>query len=373
MSDQWSVVVVGIEGGNFTVKVAANEDEFLKTTIKRLKQKIYEVKSDVEPDEMRLLYAGKQLEEVHPTTKVQKTLRDYNLHKGCIITVVIRCHGGTDRLPLERVPVPPRDCEEEKEHDFSNFSLQFTDDPDCIDPFSDETPKRVKMKCGHAVNPKTLTAYCRSQLDDHFYTFTCPALVDGYRKKCGKEWDYEEVRQVALLTDDEMKYFEAKISEYAAMTYCEMKECPKCRSFVERMDLNNLRVTCPVCTKKKGSSFDFCWHCSKEWSGPTTSSEKCGNPDCIHPGLPSIRDAPMIKLNGVDVPNRRACPTCGKVVEHNQEGCKMMMCRRCKKEFCFLCLCLSTDCLNEAPNSWHNQCKKPVAPRQTVIPVWSRN
>ena len=101
-------------------------------------------------------------------------------------------------------------------------------------------------------------------------------------------------------------FFESKMSEYAAQLYCDMKECPGCRSFVERRDLKNLRVHCRICTKKNGKEFDFCWHCEKEWSGPTTSAVKCGDSDCTHPSISSIRDAAVIRINEKEVPCRRA-------------------------------------------------------------------
>ena len=370
MSKNWSVAVVGVEDSFFVVKVADNESAFLNTTVQQLKQKIYETKSSIEPQHMRLLFAGKQLEDVNESTRKPYTLLDYNIQKGSTVNVVLRCRGGSDFGPLQRVPKPPPN-QLEKRHDYSNKSLKFTNDPDVIDPYNcEETEKRVKVKCGHAFNPQSLTDYVRSKIEDRSFAITCPAILHG-TKGCGKMLDYSEIREVALLTDVEMRYIESKMSENAAKQHCDLKECPRCRSFVERLDLTNLRVTCPVCSSQTGSSWDFCWNCLKEWSGPTTSSVKCGNPACIHPDLPSVRDARMIKLNKVDVPNRRACPTCGLVVEHNSVGCKMMTCNRCKKEFCFLCLQLKDECLKESPDSYYEVCKRPVAPKQTTIPVWS--
>ncbi|XP_003390230.1 PREDICTED: uncharacterized protein LOC100641314 [Amphimedon queenslandica] len=371
----WSVIVVGIEEGHYLVKVADDEAAFRKTTIKQLKKKISDSKAGlVAPEYMRLLFAGKQLEDEDSSTNEEKTLEDYNIQKRSAITVVMRVHGGSDGSlsSINRVPVPP--LTEDKEYP-SDFALKFTDDPDCLDPLPDpNAPKRVKMKCGHAVDPNTLTAYCRSLLDQHVFKFTCPAIVDSKtNKQCKKEWDYTDVRLAALLNDAEMQYFESKMSEYAASQYCDLKECPGCRSFVERVDLDNLNVHCPLCTKKKGKVYEFCWHCLKEWTGPRKSSVKCGDESCIHPDLPSIRDAPDFVLNGKNVPNRRACPTCGKVVEHNTRGCKFIICPRCKKEFCFMCLELKEVCLKSAPSSWHTICKKAVAPKQTIIPCWSRN
>ena len=371
----WSIIVVGIEEGNFLVKVADNEEDFLKTTVKQLKKKISDKKSGmIDPAFMRLLFAGKQLEDEDSSSKEERTLKYYNIQKRSAITVVVRVHGGSDTPTLSsvnRVPVPP--TSENKEYP-SSFALKFTDEPDCLDPFPDpNAPKRVKMNCGHGVEPNTLTAYCRSLLDQHIFKFTCPAIDSKTKKKCGKEWEYADVRLAALLNDAEMQYFESKMSEYAASQYCDIKECPGCRSFTERIDLNNLRVHCPICTKKKGRSYDFCWQCTREWTGPTTSSVKCGSELCIHPDIPSIRDAPNVQVCEQTVPNRRACPTCGKVVEHTTEACKNVICPRCKKEFCFLCLELTVDCQKAAPGSWYKACAKPVAPKQTVIPVWSRN
>jgi len=261
------------------------------------------------------------------------------------------------------------------ERDFSSFSLEFTTSvPDAITGMSDpDDEPRVVMSCGHAVDPNTLTAWCRSLLDDHEFEFYCPAIVDQTtNKQCKKVWEYYEVRKIAHLNAAEQQYFESKMSEYAAQQYYDMKECADCRSFVERQDLTNLRVHCIICTKRKGRKYEFCWNCDEEWSGPTTSAIKCGNSGCQHPSIPSIKEAPLIKLNGKDVPSCRACPTCGSVVEHKQEGCKFMTCPRCKKEFCFLCLELKSECLDSASSSWYGTCLKDVAPRPTQIPVWSR-
>lgn len=232
------------------------------------------------------------------------------------------------------------------------------------------------MSCGHAVDANSLTEWCRSLIDQNEFKFYCPAIIDGTTKQCKKVWEYSEVRSVAHLTKAEQQYFETKMSEFAALQYSavNMKECPGCHSLVERKALDNLRVHCFICTAEKKRTFDFCWHCNKEWSGPaTTSSVKCGNPQCQHPDLPAVRDAQLVTLGrvGINVPNRRACPTCGNIVEHNTELCKMIICPRCKKEFCFSCLLLSSECLKTS--SHFSKCKMGVAPKQTVIPIWSQN
>ena len=372
----WSVQLVGIEGGVTKLKVADTEEKFLSTTVTKLKQLIHQARPEIETDTMRLLFAAKQLDD-----KTDKTLEAYNVQKGSTIQVVIRVHGGSDTQQsfTQRIPSPPPTMEN-KEHDMSDFTLEFTDDPDSITGESSPgNPKRVKMSCGHAVDPNTLTTWCRTLLNDQKVKFHCPAITEKdakgvVKKLCEKIWDYAEVRRIALLSDAECSYFESKLSEYAALQYCDMKECPGCRSFVEREDFTNLRVTCPICSKKKGRTYDFCWQCLQDWTGPTKSGVKCGNSKCVHPELASVKDSPMFTLNGKQVPLRRACPTCGKVVEHkNDNTCKFVICPRCKNEYCFMCLELKSECLRTAPRAWYKECAKPVADKQTAIPLWSNN
>ncbi|KAL5474884.1 hypothetical protein EMCRGX_G026908 [Ephydatia muelleri] len=239
-------------------------------TIKELKTKIVALRPELTVDCLRLLFAGKQLEELDDNK--QATLESYNILGKSTIHAVLRMRGGTTRDKIPR-PASPND----KVHSLSDLSLKFTTlKPDCIDPFPDpEAPPRVEMSCGHAVDPKSLTVYCRSLVDQNHFEMFCPAIVDATTNK--------QLRSQ---------------SEQRIMQYCDMKECPGCRSFAERDDLHNLRVRCTICSKKKGSNYDFCWQCLHEWSGPTTSSVKCGRAECEHPDMPSIRDAPDMTLNG---------------------------------------------------------------------------
>ncbi len=372
--EMYQVFVVGMGAEVATINVSTTQEGFLSTTIKKfrtlLNKKWPECGTD--PDDVRLLFAGKQLED-KLRSGGEATLNDYNLQRNSTIHLVLRLHGGSQPPSFtQRVPPPPP---VEKQHQSDDFSLKFTNDiPDAITGMSDpDDQPRVMMTCGHAVDPNTLTAWCRSLLDKQEWEFFCPATIGATNKQCKKIWEYSEIRKVALFNEAEQKFFESKMSEYAAQLYCDMKECPGCRSFVERRDLKNLRVHCGICTRKKRKEFDFCWHCEKEWSGPVTSVVKCGSSDCAHPSIPSIRDAKVIRINEKEVPCRRACPTCGVVVEHKGTGCKFIICPRCKKEFCFLCLKIKVACLSAAPASWYGACTKPVAPKQTTIPVWSRN
>ena len=89
------IIVVGLEEGNSRVKVAHNGEDFLHTTIKQLKKKISEYKPGViDPDYMRLIFAGKQLEDEDSSSKKERTLRDYNIQEQSTIIVVTPVRGG---------------------------------------------------------------------------------------------------------------------------------------------------------------------------------------------------------------------------------------------------------------------------------------
>ncbi|KAK5858706.1 hypothetical protein PBY51_002827 [Eleginops maclovinus] len=135
--------------------------------------------------------------------------------------------------------------QEEKRYDRRDTTLKFVNKPDALDPYPSEDGDQclcAEMSCGHAVTPQSLTGWCRSLLDQGQYKFKCPALEDGTLQKCDEEWPYQEVRRLAVLTVEEMAYFEENMARLAATEYCEFKTCPGCETYVEREDQSNLSV-----------------------------------------------------------------------------------------------------------------------------------
>ncbi|XP_071234241.1 E3 ubiquitin-protein ligase RNF19A-like [Salvelinus alpinus] len=262
----------------------------------------------------------------------------------------------------------------EKHYDPRDTTLKFVKRPDDIT--GDDYPEILKaeMSCGHAVTPESLTEWCRMLLNQKKFKFTCPA-TDKHGKECGTEWTYQEVRKKALLTSEEIHEFEETLAYlFSLQNSSEYKPCPGCRSNVSRSSPSNLCVHCIMCSAEKGQLYEFCWQCLRQWKGSRPRSDRCDNDGCTNSARELLKNCTTIsftKVAGVtSCPSVRACPTCGALTTHDQTKCKNITCVNCKKEFCFVCLKLSSECSNK-DNGWFKPCSDGVAPRQTSIPSWS--
>ena len=82
----------------------------------------------------------------------------------------------------------------EKEHKNTRH-LKLVKKADAITGDDSLEQLRAEMSCGHAVDPGSLTGWCRSLIDDEQTEFYCPALLDDrVSQKCGKQWCYDEVK-----------------------------------------------------------------------------------------------------------------------------------------------------------------------------------
>ena len=213
--------------------------------------------------------------------------------------------------------------------------------------------------------PESLTAWCRSLLSAGKYEFRCPYKASTDAPFCDQIWEFFTVKRLAVLTSEEMKEFESKITENYLRKAVGIQECPKCESFCERKSKKDQRVICPICTRKKGKLYEFCWFCLRAWL--TNDTKDCGNFGCTgkDPRLRIIENCP--KKIVVEVPNCpaiRACPACGLLIEHIKD-CKQMRCP-CGQRFCFICLKKANSAGRYQCGAWNFKCT--VAPIQSAIP-----
>lgn len=330
--DEIQIFVKGNEGKTVTIEIRKD------ATV----DKLFELLSNKMPTEgARLLFCSKQLEN-------GKLISDYGIEKRSTLMLVYRLRGGSDQIRVKVL----------------DDTVELSDAPDMITWDDDPENKRVKMPCGHAITPESLTLYCRSILTEGKWRFACPYIIqDQPTRHCNKEWDYLDVRRLAVLTEEEKEEFEEKIAMNHLLKAMGIQQCPKCKSVMEREDKKVIRLTCIPCSKK-GKRYEFCWHCLNEWYNGSSRTQ-CGNADCSGEDkrLKALRDSPRKKIGGVeDCPSIRACVFCGTLIEHT-EACKHMHCK-CGKDFCFVCL------RPKESSGW--QCggsgdSCPVAPVQTMI------
>ncbi|XP_017327706.1 caspase-23 isoform X1 [Ictalurus punctatus] len=146
---------------------------------------------------------------------------------------------------------------------------------------SDVLPRQTGvLSCGHQMPPDYLISWCKYYLMQEKTEFTCPRLDENKKGICGTKFSYQDLCNTVSLTSSLKEFFEERLGELTASSYCEFKACPGCESYVERADQENLCVHCTVCTARMGRSYEFCWDCRRKWKGAVQNTVHCGYSDC---------------------------------------------------------------------------------------------
>ena len=276
-------------------------------------KKLVHDRSGVPPDEQRLIFAGKQLDD-------GKSLGDYStLGNRATLFLVLRLPGGSgesyekyfDRL--RRFPVhAPKHPEE------------------CLICY--EFPA-LRMPCDHPMCPTCLMNYVWTEVG-------CNKKTEIRCSLCTSEWPLHIIQDYANVLSEEMELLQDCLSTNFIASDPTISECPGCSNYCERQDKTTNRVYCRICSDL-GKPHTYCWDCHRPWNN-SGSKLQCGNAGCNTAAFVEIlREAPLTTLSflpkSVQVPSKRACPTCGVVIEH-KGGCKHMKCTGCGTDFCFLCL-----------------------------------
>lgn len=196
-------------------------------------------------------------------------------------------------------------------------------------------------------------------LDQGKHEFQCPVSDN---KQCCIVWDYDVIRRILVLTEEEKERFETKLSRNVLNSSSDQRTCPNCTVFCTRQNTTDKRIKCLMC-KKNGKQYEFCWECLGEWI--SFGTENCGNTNCCTEEqiYAILREAPGINIIGLEgCPSIRACPKCGSLISH-KEICKHMACP-CGTRFCFICLKMANDEGYQC-GSYNSKCG--IAPRQSHL------
>ena len=300
--------------------------------VSEIKEKLKD-KTGLRPDEQRLLYGGKELQD-------DVLLSDYGVQDNSVIFLVLRLPGGaSQRKPHPSLPRSKEEC--------------------CM---TYDTGESLKMPCGHAMSPEGLIEYCRSELEEGKQEVKCP--VYG----CEQVWPLDVLKKYSCADQLETWFMEMKLSSNVCVKSPTIVECPQCKSLCEPRDPSRIDVQCSLCARK-GKTTVFCYKClhTCKWKG-RDSKYVCENPDCPSNGqtktLNILQETPEATVIKVRCPSIRACPVCGTLIEHT-EACKHMTCRNCGSKFCFLCLKVKPKNAGWPCGYAYTQCE--VAPRQTTV------
>ncbi|KAK1153319.1 E3 ubiquitin-protein ligase RNF144A-like [Acipenser oxyrinchus oxyrinchus] len=191
----------------------------------------------------------------------------------------------------------------------------------------------VTASCGHSIDSLWLKWLVIKQLGLGVQDFSC--------QQCSQTWSWQEVKRLAVFTEQEGKSCEEMISRLNSPDPLHThRKCPGCSLLLPRPGSGSRSVPCKACSIAKRKVFQFCWDCQQEWRAPSSQEDNdCGNKDCATQAC--LLSCPAIKLPGSQLdgcPCFRACPQCHALISHTLRGCSQVKCPQCAHAFCYRCL-----------------------------------
>lgn len=191
----------------------------------------------------------------------------------------------------------------------------------------------LSMPCGHPISPGGLVDYCWSELNANKTEILC--LL------CSNEWTVNVIKRYGGVVEKEFKLLEERLGKNFCTSNDGIKVCMRCKSYCSRIDDDNPRVICHICSKNLQSSYHFCWYCLREWNR-NSGVESCGYEDCKDKEkLRQLKDSAMVIIREfprLEMYKLRACPQCGEIISCANTEVLRTQCRKCNTEFCFNCL-----------------------------------
>ena len=283
-----------------------------------------------------------QLVHGRDTLEYDKTLKDYpSLSHGSTLQLLVPLPGGAE---ADIDPTLPR----------------INDEPCMItkESFEENGTVVLMMPCGHPISPGGLMDYCWSELNANKTQICC--------LYCTKEWTIDIIRKFGGVSQEEFKQLEERINQNFCLNSEDIKKCSRCKSFCSRINGDNPRVVCTVCSKELKTTYHFCWHCLRKWEIPGIDS--CGHDDCKdEEKLQQLKNSGKVVIQSdprMEMYQLRACPYCGEIAHCTNESWRVQ-CSKCETRFCFVCL------RAESQGSWFcgtNKVNCTLAPVQKKIP-----